>query len=418
MATREPHREGKKEFDLVIFGATGFTGGLVAGYLAKKHPAVRWAIAGRSRDKLERLRDSLSVVDPALKELPILEADSLDRKAMDGLAQRTRVVCTTAGPYARYGSALLGACAEHGTDYCDLTGEVYWVRTMIDAHHARAVETGARIVPSCGFDSIPSDLGVFMLYKHLAAQGRKLAEVHFRVTRMKGGASGGTIASGLDTMERMRDPAVRRLLMNPYALNPEGERSGPDVPDVIRPRRDPHTGRWLGPFVMAAVNTRVVRRSNALLEFAYGRDFRYDESMDTGKGLSGMVRAVATSGGLVGGMALAGFPAGWKLIERYLPAPGEGPNREQREQGYFKCELLAVATDGGKFVGRVAANQDPGYGATSWMLSESALCLAEDDLPRRGGILTPASSMGMTLIERLRAAGMTFQVEEEGASTR
>jgi short subunit dehydrogenase-like uncharacterized protein len=410
MTASEQRRPQDREFDLVLFGATGFTGRLVAEYLVKKRPSVRWALAGRSRDKLERVRDELSSVEPSAKELPLVVGDSQDRSAMEDLARRTRVVCTTAGPYALYGSVLLGACADQGTDYCDLTGETHWVRKMIDAHHARAVETGARIVPSCGFDSIPSDLGVFLLHEQLAARGKRLAEVQYRVLRMKGGPSGGTIASGLDMASRMNDPVVRRVLADPYALDPEGARGAGGARDSLLPRRDAETGRWLAPFFMAMVNTRVVRRSNALLDFPYGRDFRYDESIDVGKGLAGLARATATSAGL-GMSGLMTFAPVRKLATRFLPAPGEGPNREQRENGLFEIELLAVSTDGERLRARVGARQDPGYGATSWMLAESALCLVEDELPRRGGLLTPASCMGMKLVERLRAATMTFQVD-------
>lgn len=410
--TNQPQlRTRRTEFELVLFGATGFTGRLVAEYLVKKRPGIRWALAGRSPDKLERVRDELSALEPSAGKLPLLAADSLDRAAMEGLARRTRVVCTTVGPYARYGSALLGACAMQGTDYCDLTGEVPWVREMIDAHHARAAETGARIVPSCGFDSIPSDLGVLLLHEQLAARGGRLAEAHLRVLGMKGAASGGTIASMLDTAERTRERAVRRVLANPHALDPEGARRGPGPRDSLRPRRDSETGRWLAPFIMASVNTRVVRRSNALLGDAYGREFRYDESMDVGAGLPGLARAAATSTGMVLSMGALAFPPVRKLATRFLPAPGEGPSREERESGFFDIELLGVGTAGERVRARVGARQDPGYGATAWMLGESALCLAEDALPERGGLLTPASCMGMRLVERLRAVGMTFEAE-------
>jgi short subunit dehydrogenase-like uncharacterized protein len=410
MTASEQRRSRDTEFELILFGATGFTGRLVAEYLVKKRPAIRWALAGRSRDKLERVRDELSAMEPSAKELPLVVGDSQDRAAMEALARRTRVVCTTAGPYALYGSELLGACAEQGTDYCDLTGETHWVRKMIDAHHARAVKTGARIVPSCGFDSIPSDLGVLLLHEHLAARGKRLAEVQYRVLRMKGGPSGGTIASGLDTAARMGDPTVRRVLADPYGLNPEGMRGGAQERDSLRPRRDPETGRWLAPFFMAMVNTRVVRRTNALLDFAYGRDFHYEETVDVGAGLAGLTRAAATSTGLTLSGLMAFAPVR-KLATRFLPAPGEGPSREQRENGSFEIELLGRGTEGERFRARVGARQDPGYGATSWMLAESALCLAQDELPRRGGLLTPASCMGMKLVERLRAAHITFQVE-------
>jgi short subunit dehydrogenase-like uncharacterized protein len=410
-------RAKSAELDLVLFGATGFTGRLVAEYLVQKRPSVRWAIAGRSRDKLERVRDELAAIDPGAKDLPIVVGDSLDRAAMDDIAKRTRVVCTTVGPYAKYGSALVAACAEHGTDYCDLTGETFWVRDMIDAHHARAAETGARIVCSCGFDSIPSDLGVFLLHNHLAARARgadgRLAEAHFRVLRMKGGASGGTIASALGTAERFGDRSVRRVLSDPYALNPKGEHGGPDARDSMAPRRDPQTGRWLAPFVMGPVNTRVVRRTNALLGYPYGRDFRYDEAVDAGEGAAGLARAAMVSAGLLGFTAALALKPARTLLARVLPAPGEGPSREKRESGYFKVEIRGVSAAGEAVRARVEASQDPGYGATAWMLAESALCLAEDDLPTRGGLLTPASCMGMQLASRLREAGITLRVEED-----
>jgi short subunit dehydrogenase-like uncharacterized protein len=403
---------GGKELDLVLFGATGFTGKLVAEYLAKKKDKgpLRWALAGRSPDKLERVRDDIAALDPALRDLPLLVGDSLDPVAVAGIVRRTRVVCTTAGPYAKYGSLIVGACAEQGVHYCDLTGEAQWIHTMIRAHHARAEGSGARIVHCCGFDSIPSDLGVLMIHDHLARQGKRLAEAHFRLVRMKGGASGGTIASMMNLMEEARDPAVRRVLGDPYALYPEGAPRGPDRGDQTGPRRDEDTGRWTAPFVMAAINTRVVRRSNALSGFAYGEGFRYDEAVDTGPGPAGFARATAMSAGIGGGVALAALPVGRGLLGRFLPAPGEGPSREERERGGFRIAIHARSDGGDRLTGIVEGTSDPGYGETSKMLGESALCLAFDDLPPRGGVLTPATAMGMKLVERLRAAGMTFRV--------
>lgn len=400
---------GDRDFDIVLFGATGFTGQLVAEYLVGKRPSVRWALAGRSREKLEHVRRGLSAIDPAAKDLPILTGDSLDRGAMDAVARRARVVCTTVGPYEKYGEALVGACAEAGTAYCDLTGETPWIRRMIDAYHDRAAETGARIVHCCGFDSIPSDLGVLMLHRHLAEQGDRLAEVHFRVVKARGGMSGGTVASMMTIAEHVRDPAVRRSLSDPYVLDPAGSPRGPDRRDSAGPRRDAD-GRWTAPFLMAGVNTRVVRRSNALLGHAYGPDFRYDEAIDTGAGLLGLGKAVGMSaamGALLGSMAT---PQGRKLVQRFLPAPGEGPDRAARERGSFRVELRARSASGRSLLGVVAGNLDPGYGQTAVMLGESALCLAEDALPAQGGVLTPAVAMGAALIDRLRAAGMTFRI--------
>jgi short subunit dehydrogenase-like uncharacterized protein len=398
------------ELDLVLFGATGFTGRLVAEYLVKKKPSLRWALAGRSRDKLERVRDALAAADPSAKSLPIVLGESLDLASMDAMVRRTRVVCTTVGPYARYGGPLVGACAARGVHYCDLSGEPQFVRRMIDAHHERAAETGARIVPCAGFDSIPSDLGVHMLHHHLAREGKALAEAHFLLMRARGGSSGGTVASMLNVSAEAGDPAVRRLLGDPYGLNPKGAARGPDRRDQTRPRRDADTGRWTAPFIMAGINAKVVRRSNALLDFAYGKDFRYEEAIDTGRGARGLARAVGVTAVLGAALSLSLVPAGRTLLARLAPSPGDGPSQEKRERGMFCVELRAKARTGEPFHAVVAADRDPGYGATAVMLAESALCLAEDALPARGGVLTTASCMGMALVERLRRAGMTFRV--------
>jgi short subunit dehydrogenase-like uncharacterized protein len=399
------------DFDLVLFGATGFTGRPVAEYLVKKRPALRWALAGRSREKLERVRRDLTDLDSAAKDLPLVVGDSLDAASVDAMVRRTRVVCSTVGPYVRYGGPLVAACAERGVHYCDLTGETPFIRAAIDAHHERAIATGARIVPCCGFDSIPSDLGVCMLHDAFVQQGQGLTEAHFRVVKMKGGASGGTVASMLDLFATASDPKVRRALGDPYGLNPAGAPRGKDRGDQNGPRLDPDTGHWTAPFVMAAINTRVVRRSNALLGFPYGEGFRYDEATDTGSGPAGFARAVAMSAGLGVFGATAILPVGRALLSRLLPAPGEGPSREQRESGGFRVAIHAKGSRGDRLTGVVEASRDPGYGATSIMIGESALCLAQDELPARGGVLTPASCMGMVLVERLRKAGMTFRVE-------
>ncbi len=294
MTTNGQAAAADKDFDLVLFGATGFTGRLVAEVLTERNPRLRWALAGRSRDKLEAVRADLAAIAPAAASIPILVGDSLDPSSVDALVRRARVICTTVGPYAKYGAPLVAACAAHGVHYCDLTGETHFVRASIDAHHDRAAETGARIVPCCGFDSIPSDLGVLMLHEHLAKQGKRLGEAHYRVMKMKGGPSGGTIASVLEVAAAARTPAVRRVLADPYALDPKGTPRGLDVRDSMGPRRDPDTGRWTAPFVMAAINTRIVRRSNALLGHAYGEGFRYDEAVDTGPGPRGLARAVGS----------------------------------------------------------------------------------------------------------------------------
>jgi short subunit dehydrogenase-like uncharacterized protein len=398
--------DSNRELDLVLFGATGFTGRLTAQYLAGLKPTLRWGLAGRNRDKLEEERAQLG-----LGELPILVADCHDDAAVGAIARRTRVVCSTVGPYARYGSPLVAACADAGTSYCDLTGETDWVRAMLDAHQSRAVASGARIVPSCGFDSIPSDLGVLVLGEHFKSRGRRLAQARLRVLSLRGGPSGGTIASGLGIAERMKDPAVRRVLADPYALNPEGERSGPDRNDVFKPRRDAATGHWLAPFIMAAANTRVVRRSNALLGFPWGRDFRYEEVMDTGAGARGFGRAMAVSAGMTGFFVATATAPTRSLVARFLPAPGEGPDQHQRETGRFRIAIDGTGDDGSSARVLVSADRDPGYGATSIMLGQAALCLAQDKLPERSGFLTPATAMGELLLARMRAANIRFELE-------
>jgi short subunit dehydrogenase-like uncharacterized protein len=409
MTTANANAAGKP-LDLVLFGATGFTGKLVAEYLVKKRPALRWALAGRSRDKLERVRADLAAIDASAKDLPLVVGDSLDEASVRAMVAETRVVCTTVGPYARYGLPLVAACADLGVHYCDLTGEPNFIRAAIDAHHARAEQTGARIVPSCGFDSIPSDLGVLMIHEHLKKQNKQIAAARYRVKRAKGGASGGTIASMLNIAANASDPAVRRALGDPYSLNPAGAPRGPDRSDPMLPARDADTGRWTAPFVMAVPNTRTVRRSNALLGFPYGEGFRYSEAVDMGAGVGGLAKSIVFSAGIGAFTAAVFFPPTRKILERFLPAPGEGPSREQQERGHFLIEIHADTTSGERVTGRVAADRDPGYGATSIMLGEAALSLAQDDLPARGGVLTTASSMGDKLIERLRAAGMTFEV--------
>jgi short subunit dehydrogenase-like uncharacterized protein len=400
----------QRELDLVLFGATGFTGQLVAEYLVGRRAGLRWALGGRNRDRLSRVRDGLAAIDPAAKDLPIVLGDSGDRAAMDDVARRARVVCSTVGPYFRFGGALVAACAEAGTAYCDLTGETPFMRRMIELHHARAAETGARIVHACGFDSIPSDLGVLMIHDEMSRRGDALATAHFRMVHGSGGVSGGTVASMMTLAENFHDPAVRRALGDPYSLDPEGGARGPDGRDGLLPGRD-EDGRFTAPFVMGPANTRVVRRSNALLGYPYGKDFRYDEAVDTGRGARGAGRAMAVSAAMTVGLSLTALPVTRRLLGRFLPAPGEGPNREARERGRFRVEIRSVARSGARAVGVVAGDLDPGYGQTAVMIGEASLCLAQDALPERAGVLTPASALGMPLLHRLRTAGMTFRVE-------
>lgn len=407
-----------QHLNLVLWGATGFTGRLVAEYLADHSAAddIDWAIAGRNRTRLEEVRRSLG---PDHGDLPILVGDAFDRDSLDEIAASTDVVCTTCGPYARLGTNLVAACVEHDTDYCDLTGEVHWVREMIDAHHDDARNSGVRIVHCCGFDSIPGDMGTYLVQSEAIDRfGGPCEQVRCYVWSIRGGISGGTAASMADTVAlAAQDRDVRRVLTDPYALNPADNRPGTDGPIQSRPRFDRRIDGWTAPFMMAAVNEKVVRRTNALLGDRYGVDFSYRESSYTGDGLSGALRATSLAAGL--GVFTAGMAAGptRKLLEKFvLPDPGEGPDRDTIEKGRFTMRLFGDRPAGEDrdfdIVCEVSANRDPGYGATAMMLAESALCLAVDDSPDGldGGVLTPASAFGSTLIDRLRDAGMTFDV--------
>jgi short subunit dehydrogenase-like uncharacterized protein len=403
-----------RPYDIVVVGASGFTGRLVVEYLAENYPAgapIRWAVAGRNREKLESV-----LTDKCLTgDLPaILIADSHDNDALGRLARETRVVLTTVGPYAKYGSELVAACVESGTHYCDLAGEAQWIRQMIDKYQVAAVQSGARIVHSCGFDSIPSDIGVFFLQREARATfGEPCNEIILLVKAIKGGASGGTFASMLNAIEEARkDREIARILADPYCLNPGDERRGPDCRDQHGIRYCADAGVWTAPFVMAAINTRIVRRSNALLGYAYGTDFRYSEASVSGSGFGGWCKSVMMTGGLAAFMLACSFDITRSgIVRRFLPAPGQGPSREQRENGFFDLRLIGKTKNGEKLTACVAGDRDPGYGSTSKMLSESAVCLAVDDLNTGGGFWTPASAMGEVLMERLMAnAGLTFEL--------
>ena len=388
-----------RDYDLVVFGATGFTGKLVAEYIASVGTRARWAIAGRNRDKLQALG----------LDVPILVADALDPHAVAEIARATKVVCTTAGPFAKYGSELVAACAEAGTHYCDLTGEVQWMRRMIDAHHERARETGARIVHSCGFDSIPSDLGTWALQQEFHARyGRYADTVTALFGESSGGFSGGTVASAMQTAsEAAVDREVRKILGNPYALDPDPDAPRPPAPDEKTIGWDAHLGLFTIPFVMAQVNTRVVRRGHALAGFPWGETFRYREVMSTPGSARGLAMAVGVTGALAGLAFAMKRPTLRDLLAKRAPQPGEGPSQDRRESGHWKTRLVGESgTD--RLIYVAGDRADPGYGSTAKMLGESALSLAVDALTSEGGCLTPSVAMGGFLLERLRAAGLTF----------
>ncbi len=391
-----------RDLDLVLFGATGFTGRLVADYVRHSPDAarLRWAIAGRSRDKLEAL--GLGV--------PILVGDALDPGAVREIARRTKVVCTTAGPFARYGSELVGACAEAGTHYCDLTGEVQWMRRMIDTHHARARASGARIVHTCGFDSIPSDLGTWAtqqaFIERFGTPARKVTAVF---GEQSGGLSGGTVASALETMrEASADRGVARLLRDPYALDPDRGAARPPAPDDAAIGWEPHLKMFTIPFVMAQVNTRVVRRAHALAGFPWGAGFVYREVMSTPGSARGAMMALGITGGLAALAFAMGRPALRAQIAKRAPQPGEGPPAEVRERGHWKLRLVGEGDRKDVLIYVVSDRGDPGYGSTARMLGESALCLALDPLTSPGGVQTPSVAMAQPLVDRLRRAGLVF----------
>ncbi|WNV73919.1 trans-acting enoyl reductase family protein [Geodermatophilus sp. DSM 44513] len=402
--------------DLVVYGATGFVGRLVAAHLASVAPAgLRVALAGRSHDRLERARAELPA---AARDWPLVTADATDEASLAVLAGATRVLATTVGPYARHGLPVVEACARAGTHYADLTGEMLFVRRAIDRTDPVARDTGARIVHACGYDSVPSDLAVLLLAERARADGAGgLGEVRL-VATARGGFSGGTVDSARAQFEEVgRDPAARRLVGDPFSLSPDRD-AEPDTPqprDAAPPSRTPD-GRWTAPFVMAPFNTRVVRRSNALQDWAYGRGLRYGELQGCGRGPAGAVAAVALTAGLAGFVGAMALPPARAVLDRVLPAPGTGPDERTRARGWFRSVVDATTEGGRRYRATVAGRGDPGYAATAVMIGETALALAVDGdrLPARAGSLTPATALGAVLADRLRAAGHTYEVAEQG----
>lgn len=400
-----------RPFDLILFGATGFTGALVAEQLAQHAPeACSWALAGRREAALRQIAEKIGRPD-----LPILLADSDDPASLQRLAQQTRVLCTTVGPYLRYGFELARACAEARTHYTDLTGEVPFMQRTIEALHPIATRTGARIVHTCGYDSIPSDLGAWLVQQAMTQDGAPARRVRTFVGPARGGFSGGTLASLMEVMQVAEDRRARRAMADPYALNPADQKQGADAWDPVRPEHDPVIDQVVAPFVMGPVNTRVVRRSHALLGQPWGPSFSYTEVMAMGRGVKGQLSAWGLTAALGATIALASKPATRELLERrVLPAPGTGPSRETREQGFFRHLTVGLGADPAhRRMVRVVGHQDPGYGATSLMLAQASLALAldEDALPDAAGVLTPSTALGQVLVDRLRAAGMTWEVE-------
>jgi short subunit dehydrogenase-like uncharacterized protein len=409
----------EKRYDIVVFGAASFVGKLLCRYLvtAFGEGELRWAAAGRSAEKLAQLRSSLGVPD---ERMPTLIADASDENALFEMCSQTRVVISTVGPYALYGEPLVKVCAQSGTDYCDLTGEVQWIRRMLDRYEADAKSSGARIVHCCGFDSIPSDLGVhFVQRRALERFGRYCTHVKMRVRAMRGGFSGGTVASLLNVArEAAADPALRRALGNPYLLCPPEDQPNARQASLSLPQYDADFDAWLAPFIMAAINTRVVFRSNALSHYAYGRDFRYDEAMLMGKGIQGRLRAYSVGGALGGFAAMTAIPPARWFLERFvLPAPGQGPSPASQAQGFYDLRFLGILDDGRAIRAKVTGDADPGYGSTSKMLGQVGALLARGARAggNPGGFWTPATLLGDQLIEALQQkSGLSFQVLGDG----
>ncbi len=383
-------------FDIVVFGASGYTGRLVAEYLSQEYgdDELSWAMAGRSLEKLAAVRQEMGISDT----VALLEVDIGDPSSVRNMVQACKVLITTVGPYQLYGDEIVKQCAEHGTDYVDLTGEPSWMHGTIAKYGAVAKASGARIVHSCGFDSIPFDLGVFILQQHaIAKTGQPVAKVKGRVRAMNGGFSGGTIASMRATMAAVAsNPEIIQILSNPFALT-EGF-TGPEQPTGAEPQYDEEVGSWSAPFIMAPINTKNIHRSNFLLGHRYGEDFRYDEMLLTGDGDQGK--------------ATAEFVAKDDSVAKSKLQPGDGPTEEERESGNYDVIFAGMSRDGELMISSVQGDRDPGYGSTSKMLAEAAMCLLKNPELASGGLWTPAAALGEALLERLEAhAGLTFQIE-------
>ena len=386
-------------FDIVVYGATGFTGQLVAEYLAAHYgndKQLKWAMAGRSLAKLASVCDAIGA--PA--DTPLIVADASDVASLKAMIEQTKSVISTVGPYLLYGNDLVAACAASGTDYFDLCGETPWMRRMIDAHEATAQRSGARIMFSCGYDSLPFELGVFYCQETAKkVLGTPVSRVKGRIRAMKGTFSGGTAASGRALFEAAaKDPSLLALMRDPFALTPGFQ--GPKQPPGNKPMFDDDLQAWVTPFFMANINTRNVHRSNMLMGFPYGRDFVYDEMQITGPGEEGEASAKRI------------LAANNKMATSVAPKPGEGPSKEERENGSYDLLFVALAPDGRQVRAAVKGDRDPGYGSTSKMIAECAICLLRDTPELKAGIWTPGAAMGDRLIKRLADhAGISFEVE-------
>ena len=407
-----------KSLDIILFGATSFVGQIATKYLYEHiglDSEIKWAIAGRSEKKLNQVKAALG---PDADAIPLLVADSADTDSLNRLCQQSRVILSTVGPYALYGESLIEACVTHGNDYCDLTGEAYWIKKMLDKYELAAQKSGARIINCCGFDSIPSDLGVYFLQQMSQQQnGYSFNHLKLRVKAMKGGISGGTVASGIEMAKAAKkDPSLRSNMGNPHVLCRSTDASKVRQPRIIKPTYDPDFKAWSAPFIMEAINSRIVLRSNSIKQDSTPANLIYGEAVLTGKGLKGYLRAAVIT------LSLGGFAFATKyrflryLIQQFvLPKPGEGPSPEQQQKGFFDLRIIGKR-DQKSLIAKVTGDRDPGYGCTAKMLVQSGLCMAYDisqsDLS--GGFWTPATAMGDRLIKRLTdSAGMKFEIIEK-----
>ena len=408
-----------KELDLIVFGATSFVGKIICRYLATEHiePNFSWAMAARSQEKLERLRATLGC---GAQHIPIIVAESFDKAALAALCDRTKVVLSTVGPYALYGEDLVKACVTSGTDYCDLTGESQWMKRMISRYSQQAKLSGARIVHACGFDSLPSDLGVKFLQQHAQARfGVPCSTIKMRVKAMAGGASGGTIASGVNAFkEAVSDPEVRAEMKDFYSLCP-AVHGNSATQRLVNMEYDEDFKSWVGPFIMAGVNTRVVLRTNALLNEQYGRQFYYGEGSLTGAGDAGRKAAKRiTLGTKLFSAVLMLAPLQWLALKFFLPKPGEGPSPGEQRAGFFDLRFWGRTDSGEEVRVKVTGDRDPGYGSTAKMIAQAAISMRRDvdKSQLEGGFWTPGSAFGEALLQRLEtSAGLTFEVDNTTA---
>ncbi|MGB2139218.1 MAG: saccharopine dehydrogenase family protein [Psychrobacter sp.] len=414
-------KQDNRPYAVVLYGATSFVGQITAKYLSQflaDSNDIEWAIAGRDEEKLKKLQSEISDSGSA-KKVDIIIANSNDEASLDEMTKQAKVVISTVGPYLKYGEPLIKSCANNGTDYVDLTGEAIFIKDMMDKYQDTASQSGARIVNSCGFDSIPSDLGVYFTQQQAEKQFDEVCEkIHMRVKAAKGGLSGGTVASMATIFEEVgKDKSRRKQVANPYLLNDDADAPNVRQKNVSKPEYDSEHGRWLAPFVMASINTRIVHRTNQLTDYEYGREFKYDEAMWMKDGVKGQLTSYALSAGLFGFATTMMFKPSRELLSKHvLPKSGSGPSKSEQENGYFDIRFFGYTASNDSISTKVTGDRDPGYGSTSRMLAQSALCLAQDISHQdvKGGFWTPASAMGDKLIARLEEhSGLSFEVVED-----